>query len=140
MLAMIGFYRRWISPMLGPAVVLFPPAAPTEWKRFSAMVHGVVAGSPCVGSAGAIPSPPAAVTPSPTEPLLLTLFSRQGCCLCEGLEQRLRQLDSAVAPSSQLTVIDIDAPGIDPDCGRATTSRCRFCISRTFPYPGSRRG
>ena len=23
----------------------------------------------------------------------LVLFSRQGCCLCEGLEQRLRDLD-----------------------------------------------
>ena len=56
------------------------------------------------------------MTPSPTDPLQLTLFSRQGCCLCEGLEQRLRQLDlSQLRPPLQLTVIDIDAPGVDPD-------------------------
>ena len=80
------------------------------------MVHGVVAGSPCAGSAGAIPSPLAAVTPSPTEPLQLTLFSRQGCCLCEGLEQRLRQLDlSQLCTPLHLTVIDIDGPGVEPD-------------------------
>ncbi|MEC7248297.1 thioredoxin family protein [Synechococcus sp. A18-25c] len=46
----------------------------------------------------------------------LTLFSRQGCCLCEGLEQRLRQLDlSQLRPPLQLTVIDIDAPGVEPE-------------------------
>jgi len=56
------------------------------------------------------------VTPSPTDPLQLTLFSRQGCCLCEGLEQRLRQLDlSQLRPPLQLTVIDIDAPGVEPE-------------------------
>nr|WP_115018295.1 glutaredoxin family protein [Synechococcus sp. UW140] len=57
-----------------------------------------------------------AVTPFLTkaqQPLLL--YSRQGCCLCEGLEQRLRRLDlSAIAPPLVLEVIDIDAPGTDP--------------------------
>ena len=41
----------------------------------------------------------------------LTLYSRAGCCLCEGLESRLRALD-LLALSIELTVIDIDAPGI----------------------------
>ena len=38
----------------------------------------------------------------------LVLYSRQGCCLCEGLEQKLRALD----PAPELQVIDVDA---DPD-------------------------
>jgi len=38
----------------------------------------------------------------------LMLFSRQGCCLCEGLEQRLRQLDLSRL-GLDLQVIDIDA-------------------------------
>ena len=41
----------------------------------------------------------------------LTLYSRTGCCLCEGLESRLRDLDLK-GLSIELTVIDIDAPGI----------------------------
>ena len=40
----------------------------------------------------------------------LTLFSRTGCCLCEGLESRLRALD-LVGMSITLKVIDIDAQG-----------------------------
>ena len=44
----------------------------------------------------------------------LTLFSRTGCCLCEGLESRLRALD-LVGLSITLTVIDIDAPGTPQD-------------------------
>jgi hypothetical protein len=35
----------------------------------------------------------------------LLLYSRRGCCLCEGLEERLRALDPAMA----LQVLDIDA-------------------------------
>ena len=38
----------------------------------------------------------------------LTLYSRRGCCLCEGLEGRLRQLNLR-ALGLELTVIDIDA-------------------------------
>ena len=38
----------------------------------------------------------------------LTLYSRRGCCLCEGLETRLRQLNLRDL-GLQLTVIDIDA-------------------------------
>lgn len=34
----------------------------------------------------------------------LVLFSRQGCCLCEGLEEKLRALD----PAPPLLVIDVD--------------------------------
>ena len=40
----------------------------------------------------------------------LTLYSRSDCCLCEGLESRLRALDLQ-GLSITLTVIDIDATG-----------------------------
>ncbi len=80
------------------------------------MVPGAVAGSLCAGSVDAIPSLPVAVTQSPIESLTLTLFSRQGCCLCEGLEQRLQAIDlHRVRPPLVLDVIDIDAEGIEPD-------------------------
>ena len=56
-----------------------------------------------------------AVTPSPTEACSLVLYSRQGCCLCEGLEERLRALNlSTLTPPLMLQVIDIDAEGVDP--------------------------
>ena len=42
---------------------------------------------------------------------VLTLYSRQGCCLCEGLEQRLRQLDLQ-SLDLQLRVIDIDTQAV----------------------------
>lgn len=42
--------------------------------------------------------------PHPT----LLLYTRRGCCLCEGLEERLRQLD----PAPALQTLDIDA---DPE-------------------------
>ncbi len=80
------------------------------------MDHGAEAGSPCAGSVGATPSPPAAVTRSPIEFQTLTLLSRQGCCLCEGLEQRLRALElSRLQPPVSLEVIDIDAAGVEPE-------------------------
>ena len=44
---------------------------------------------------------------------VLLLYSRQGCCLCEGLEERLRQLDLA-ALDLELQVIDIDASAVSP--------------------------
>ena len=79
------------------------------------MAPGVGAGSPCVACCVAIPSPPAAVTPFQTESQPLLLYSRQGCCLCEGLEQRLRGLSLAsLTPPLQLEVIDIDAADVDP--------------------------
>ena len=80
------------------------------------MAPGVAAGSLCAGSVDVIPSLPAAVTQSPIETMQLILFSRQGCCLCEGLEQRLRELDlNGLRPTLSLDVIDIDAAGIDPE-------------------------
>ena len=36
--------------------------------------------------------------------MTLLLYSRQGCCLCEGLEQKLRALE----PAPELQVIDVD--------------------------------
>jgi len=44
----------------------------------------------------------------------LVLFSRQGCCLCEGLEQRLQSLDLS-GLGLVLEVVDIDAPGMSPE-------------------------
>ena len=39
----------------------------------------------------------------------LILFSREGCCLCDGLEQRLRSLSlKDFSPPLELCVIDID--------------------------------
>ena len=40
---------------------------------------------------------------------ILVLYSRKGCCLCEGLESRLRSLPlDQLTPPIELTVIDID--------------------------------
>ena len=36
--------------------------------------------------------------------MALLLYSRQGCCLCAGLEEKLRALD----PPLELLVIDVD--------------------------------
>ena len=56
------------------------------------------------------------MTRSPIEPQTLTLFSRQGCCLCEGLEQRLKDIElSRLRPPLMLVVIDIDAAGVEPE-------------------------
>ena len=39
----------------------------------------------------------------------LMLFTRRGCCLCEGLEERLRELGlAAEGAAPQLTLIDVD--------------------------------
>ena len=39
----------------------------------------------------------------------LFLFSRKGCCLCKGLEERLRCLDlQKISPPLALKVIDVD--------------------------------
>jgi hypothetical protein len=38
----------------------------------------------------------------------LVLYSRQGCCLCQGLEEKLRALE----PPLKLQVVDVDS---DPD-------------------------
>ena len=44
----------------------------------------------------------------------LRLYSRQGCCLCEGLEERLL----ALLPPSALDVVDVDAdPGLQARYG-----------------------
>ena len=39
----------------------------------------------------------------------LRLYSRQGCCLCAGLEERLRQLDLD-SLQLELITVDIDNP------------------------------
>jgi len=47
---------------------------------------------------------------------VLRLYSRAGCCLCEGLEGRLRDLELAsLIPPLKLEVVDIDAPGTPPE-------------------------
>lgn len=41
--------------------------------------------------------------------VFLFLFSRKGCCLCEGLEQKLRGIPiNDLSPSIDFRVIDID--------------------------------
>lgn len=37
--------------------------------------------------------------------MTLLLFTRQGCCLCEGLEEKLRELE----PPPKLEIRDVDA-------------------------------
>lgn len=55
---------------------------------------------------------PAAASPEASAGSLL-LFTRQGCCLCEGLEERLRELGlSPEGSAARLTLIDVDG---DPD-------------------------
>ena len=61
------------------------------------------------------------MTPSPINSRRLLLYSRAGCCLCEGLEQRLQDLNlDQDIPPLKLVVVDIDAS----DC--AATVRARF--------------
>ncbi len=55
--------------------------------------------------------------------LTLILYSRQGCCLCAGLEQRLKELPlSKVKPPINLDVIDIDSENVSPK------ERARFSL------------
>ena len=44
----------------------------------------------------------------------LVLFSRQGCCLCEGLEKRLTALNLA-GLGINLQVVDIDGHDVPPE-------------------------
>ncbi len=55
-----------------------------------------------------LPMPMPTPTQRPSDPALV-LFTRQGCCLCEGLEERLRALE----PAPQLDCVDVDGdPGL----------------------------
>ncbi|MDC0315894.1 glutaredoxin family protein [Synechococcus sp. AH-551-G15] len=52
------------------------------------------------------------MTPSPIDSRRLLLYGRAGCCLCDGLEQRLRALNlEQDSLHLKLVVVDIDAPG-----------------------------
>lgn len=45
--------------------------------------------------------------------VLLTLYTRQGCCLCKGLEDRLKSIPLFdLEPSIELEIIDIDGEGV----------------------------
>ena len=46
---------------------------------------------------------------------VLRLYSRQGCCLCAGLEERLRHLDLGSLDLALVTV-DIDHPDTSSEC------------------------
>ena len=60
------------------------------------------------------------MTPSPIDSRRLLLYSRAGCCLCEGLEQRLRDLHLELdLHPLKLVVVDIDAP----DCAASLRAR-----------------
>ena len=44
---------------------------------------------------------------------VLILYSRKGCCLCEGLEQKLKKISlNELNPSLKLRIIDIDEDNI----------------------------
>ena len=61
----------------------------------------------------------------------LRLYSRQGCCLCEGLESRLGDLELSKL-ELVLQVIDIDAPEMSP------AIRARFDLEVPVLAVGSR--
>ena len=61
----------------------------------------------------------------------LLLYSRQGCCLCEGLESRLGDLELSDL-ELVLQVIDIDAPETSP------ATRARFDLEVPVLAIGSR--
>lgn len=61
----------------------------------------------------------------------LLLYSRQGCCLCEGLESRLGDLELSKL-ELVLQVIDIDAPETSP------ATRARFDLEVPVLAVGSR--
>ena len=61
----------------------------------------------------------------------LVLYSRQGCCLCEGLEIRLGDLELSKL-ELVLQVIDIDAPEMSP------AIRARFDLEVPVLAVGSR--
>ena len=43
----------------------------------------------------------------------LILFSREGCCLCEGLEERINKIPMDILhPSLVFCVVNIDEPGV----------------------------
>ena len=45
--------------------------------------------------------------------LLLILYGRKGCCLCEALEQKLRSINlNELSPSLKLSLFDIDSSEI----------------------------
>ena len=69
----------------------------------------------------------------------LTLFGRAGCCLCEGLESRLRALD-LLGLSIELAVIDIDAPGTPQELKARYDLRCLCLRSMGLSFPGFPRG
>ncbi len=51
----------------------------------------------------------------------LVIYSRRGCCLCEGLESRLRRLQlHQMSPALELVVVDIDAESTPSEV------RCRY--------------
>ncbi|MFM7170406.1 MAG: glutaredoxin family protein [Cyanobium sp.] len=52
------------------------------------------------------------------------LYSRQGCCLCEGLEERLLEL----LPPGQLQVVDVDEdPSLQARYGLSVPVLARIC-------------
>ena len=54
------------------------------------------------------------------------LYSRHGCCLCEGLEERLREL----LPPDHLQVVDVDGdPALQARYGHSVPvlARASFC-------------
>ncbi len=58
-------------------------------------------------------TPTAAASAPVSEAPRLILYTRQGCCLCEGLEERLRELGlSTQGAAAPLALIDVDG---DPE-------------------------
>ena len=67
MLVLIGFYRRFISPMIGPRCRFTPTCSAYGLEAIQKHGPWKGAGSHSSVCCGAIPSPPVAATPFPIE-------------------------------------------------------------------------
>ena len=58
------------------------------------------------------------------KPEVLMLFSRKGCCLCEGLEERLLNISlTSLNPSVVLEILDIDSTEVSLEERRLYTNQ-----------------
>ena len=80
------------------------------WKQLLVMDHGEEVGLLLEGFRAVIHSLLVDVTQFLINSMFLILYTRKGCCLCEGLEQRLKNISfEKLVPTIELEIIDIDS-------------------------------